>query len=699
MTRLFPFHGLLLLAGCACLVACGPRKGDRTASDGQIHVVTVPAGAIVSLEGGPPQPAPVTFPGLPPGAYLINAHKDGYEEARQTVRLDPNEKTAVEIKLTPLTGLLLIHSTPPGAEVELDGISLGTTPLFRTDVAMGKRRLTLSTPGFLPRTIEVTVSDRRPQKIEVDLRSDSARLQVESEPPGANVTLDGSAVGKTPWENDRTPPGRHTLELTLAGYGDFRTEFELKSGEERRVRAVLKSQPGFLSVRSIPEGARIFVNGAPVRDAPNGRLSLDPGTHEIRAELKGYEHATVFREIRAGEEADVELRLVKNSGMLVLTTDPAGVAVFVDGEQVGVTAAAQAGDVISEPLQIDLLERGQHKLQLTKKGFFDVQKTVDIAPNKTLILHEKLRLRPVAFVPNVIIRAGPTEAQVFRGVIRETYDNGDILVETSPGIFKTFRLSEVRIETISDPYAPPAPKPESLTPPKPAPAPAAPPAPTPTPTAPAPSQPDPLPGVSNTSALPPRPASRPTPPPAAASAAQPQAGAPKPAPPAAGTAALRYNKNPFQVAALMHGQRRLTPGALFELTPRLDTATTPDRPVSFQCRRQSDAADLATYVPCVALPAKPNAAGEPQLLFRHPPPPPGESKLERVWPAAQAETDIAFPAAFDSPGAPPQEMRADSGRAFFFLMDLDTGKPLSNIVELEIPLPKARLSDMLGDAP
>jgi len=121
---------------------------------------------------------------------------------------------------------------------------------------------------------------------------------------------------------------------------------------------------------------------------------------------------------------------------------PPGISIYLDGEFRG-TTKERGNELISEQLPIDFIPRGQHRLQFTKKGCYDVQRTIDIMPKQTLIIHEKIGLRPVPFVPNVIIRTGDKPEESFRGIIREKFPNGDLKVEINQGIFKTFAKDEI----------------------------------------------------------------------------------------------------------------------------------------------------------------------------------------------------------------------------------------------------------------
>jgi hypothetical protein len=54
------------------------------------------------------------------------------------------------------------------------------------------------------------------------------------------VILDGKDVGITPFTLNRVAPGRHTVELRLAGFGPWTTSITVVAGKPRRVSASLE---------------------------------------------------------------------------------------------------------------------------------------------------------------------------------------------------------------------------------------------------------------------------------------------------------------------------------------------------------------------------------------------------------------------------------------------------------------------------
>ena len=119
-------------------------------------------------------------------------------------------------------GVAVVTSNPPGAQVIVDG---RPAPDPTPTVVEGLR---LSQPH----TVEIRATDRRPVAVELeprpgelvrrihgDLPTLLSAITVESDPPGAEVRLDGRAVGSTPL----TVPGvrideRHRIDLALPGH-------------------------------------------------------------------------------------------------------------------------------------------------------------------------------------------------------------------------------------------------------------------------------------------------------------------------------------------------------------------------------------------------------------------------------------------------------------------------------------------------
>jgi PEGA domain-containing protein len=67
----------------------------------------------------------------------------------------------------------------------------------------------------------------------------SAKLQLESNPPGADIEVDGSFVGNTP-SDVQVADGEHTVAVKKAGYKDWERKLKVSSGSSVHLNAELE---------------------------------------------------------------------------------------------------------------------------------------------------------------------------------------------------------------------------------------------------------------------------------------------------------------------------------------------------------------------------------------------------------------------------------------------------------------------------
>lgn len=441
MKRVWALGMALLAAGWA------GGSGGQIVTKAQLRVSTDPEGAMVSCDGVLQDAAPIVIRDLDAGPHLIAVEKPGFSEVRKTVSLLPGQKSALELKLEPLVGLVLIQSDPVGADIEIGGAHKGTAPLLLTDLPLGHYRVKASANGYVSREVEFQVENRIPQTVRVALQSDSAKLVIDSTPAGASVTVNGLAKGVTPCEVDRLPSGDNKLVVALQDYQPYQQDIKLQAGDVQKIAAILKPMPASLSVMSTPPGARIFLNDKLRGQTPLVIDTIEPGTYALRAELDGCEPLTRSVEIGRAQTKVEDLPLVRNTGSLELVTDPPGVHVTVDGQDKGQTLAGLP-DGPSQVLKIDPLAVGDHRLQLVRKGFYPVERAIVVRTNEVTALREVMKRR---FVADTVVRTKSGGGDVVVGIVSRKLPNGDIELETKPGIFKTVKAEDI---VSVDPLAP-----------------------------------------------------------------------------------------------------------------------------------------------------------------------------------------------------------------------------------------------------
>ncbi len=140
-------------------------------------------------------------------------------------------------------------------------------------------------------------------------------LQIETEPAGAAVEVDGKPAGRSPLSLATLPTGSHSVRVAHDGFAPAHLSFELVPGVTMApLRFVLQPTGAALSVRSVPANAVVFVDGKQVGTTPLEGAVLEPGPHDLRVEHKGFRPWTRHLEASVGEALDFPVRLEAGRG-------------------------------------------------------------------------------------------------------------------------------------------------------------------------------------------------------------------------------------------------------------------------------------------------------------------------------------------------------------------------------------------------
>ncbi len=132
------------------------------------------------------------------GNHNIQFHNPYYERWNKDLYLEPSIETYAKLK--PSFGQLTVVSTPPGLRFELNGVSMGATPLDKHRIEKGKHEISILDPCYMGRDQEFTIANNENEKIRLTAVPRLAGLDVYLENPTqiAKVYVDDEFLGKTP---------------------------------------------------------------------------------------------------------------------------------------------------------------------------------------------------------------------------------------------------------------------------------------------------------------------------------------------------------------------------------------------------------------------------------------------------------------------------------------------------------------------
>ena len=309
---------------------------------------------------------------LPEGPYDVRLVTKGGREWSTRVHVRHGTPVNIEHRFPPRAARLRVRSNPE-ARVYLNGEHIGRTPLEVEDLRRGRHVLELRARGHFNEVIKFFAKPGDFQDVQRDLRPETARLRVRSNPE-AEVFLNKRSIGRTPLEVDDLRRGRYLLELRAPGHLPEVIKFFAKPGDFQDVQRDLKPVFARLRVRSNPQ-ARVYLNGEHIGETPIRREEIPPGRHTLELRARGHHPEVVKFHARPGELQDVErtLRPKVRMGYINATSRP-DAKVFLNGEFVGVT-----------PIPRLEVRPGRYELRFEprkgRKGFIE-RRTVDVQPGR-----------------------------------------------------------------------------------------------------------------------------------------------------------------------------------------------------------------------------------------------------------------------------------------------------------------------------
>ena len=397
-----------------------------------------PDGATVTVDGMVRGVTPLTLYDLAPGPRHVRFELSNYEGVDEFMFLREGGAVSKNAVLKPVKGILLLATEPADCDISLDGVWLGKTPRLITSLdAKDAYRLLVQKPGYQPRTVEVKFNGRTPLVKNESLIIDSGVIEVTSDPVGGEVTVNGHPRGKTPVKVEGVPKGRATVVLKKNGFAEESRELSIVAGESQTLFVKLNGLPGTMSLTSVPDGARFYVNDKPEGKGSVSLSGLVPGSYTIRVEKEGFATATKTVTLENGGAIVEEFRLENVMGRLEVRTIPSGADVYLDGSRVGTTKSKGDDSEASEVFAVENVREGEHVLVLKCEGYADVTKHPVVENRKTQTVNVRLKR---VFTPNVEIT---TDSGVHRGVLVSNTANG-VEIEVSLGINRTFPHGEIR---------------------------------------------------------------------------------------------------------------------------------------------------------------------------------------------------------------------------------------------------------------
>ncbi len=236
---------------------------------GEALIDSSPQGAQFQVDGKSDASwvTPFTVAGLSPGKHVISASKSGYTSEMRSVDVAASSKSSLLFHLSPVNALVAVNSTPPGANIVMDGKPTGRVTPAQFAVEKGSHTVLLRKQGYLDETITADLGPGQNFQYSPALRAlgntedmrtvgklnklfgrggestaGMGSLSIHTQPKGAQVAINQRVLDKTAPVEVMLGPGNYIVDITLTGFKPVHKVVNVDKGGKAAIDEILERQ-------------------------------------------------------------------------------------------------------------------------------------------------------------------------------------------------------------------------------------------------------------------------------------------------------------------------------------------------------------------------------------------------------------------------------------------------------------------------
>ncbi|NNE06532.1 MAG: PEGA domain-containing protein [Xanthomonadales bacterium] len=277
---------------------------------GRLNVVSELEDVEVSIDGEAVGTVPGVIADISRGSHIVEFSKHRYFPLRQEIEIEGLGTTQdFELSLEPAWGQMAFSTIPAGAELLVDGQSMGQTPLT-TEVLETGSQVSIVARGYKTWEREVTVKAGEEEEYPtIEMIVADGTLDISTAPRGASVTIDGEFRGTAPLSVPLSPLSAHRVELFLEGYRKASRNVSVEPEQRSSLSLSLTPIIGRIALSVSPADAEVLVNGA--RHGTGSQdLSLTAREHRVTVRKPGYEAQEFTLRPRPDHDQALDVKLL-----------------------------------------------------------------------------------------------------------------------------------------------------------------------------------------------------------------------------------------------------------------------------------------------------------------------------------------------------------------------------------------------------
>jgi hypothetical protein len=257
----------------------------------------------VYLDGVKKGRCPIVIP-TDAGTHTVKFVASGYDDDVQTINVTGPMSVSGNPKARVVNYNLTVTANVANADVYIQGVLAGKAPLTK-QLPAGSYTVAVKAAGYVDFSQNIVISGN--QTINAILNPNTVSLTVNANLNGADVYVNGTMVGKTPYVS-QFAPGNYTVTVKAPGYYDFNATVSLTGPQT--VTASLVGITGKLVITvngsdKLKE-MQVYVDGKKVNNFP---VELTPGTHQLQITIGPLTYVGTIT-IEAGQTLTIEPQLI-----------------------------------------------------------------------------------------------------------------------------------------------------------------------------------------------------------------------------------------------------------------------------------------------------------------------------------------------------------------------------------------------------
>jgi serine/threonine protein kinase len=247
------------------------QPSTQTSGTGDLKITSTPDGAALQIDGrgDPSMTTPYTALRLAPGPHDITFIKSGYLDDKKVISVTAGNTGFVSATLqkAPVaTSQVTFNSDPGGAEIWVDGKSIGRVTPSQAVVVAGQHQIVLRKPGYEDSSNPVSLVAGQQFSLSNNLKplapasggspfgkfkkifggansaEENVNVSINSTPAGAAISLNGKDLGQQTPFTLPLAPGKYNIGLTLAGHQTVNKSIKIEKGKPAEINEALPAQ-------------------------------------------------------------------------------------------------------------------------------------------------------------------------------------------------------------------------------------------------------------------------------------------------------------------------------------------------------------------------------------------------------------------------------------------------------------------------